>query len=183
MTDELMKALECRMPTDTVCVDAYNLINRQQAEIEGLKEDFDFNIKLNGLLQEQRDGRDELIIELDEQIDKLNRALQTAKTEAIKEFADELFTKFAGHSDYHGDTILGIIECMAEGKETNKAITLNKDKIKSEAIEEFAEKFKEKAGSIVASCQGYEIYETKQYQISAISFDNLVKEMVGDSDA
>jgi hypothetical protein len=45
------------------------------------------------------------------------------------------------------------------------------------AIKKFAEKFKKKAGSIVTSCQGYEIYETKQYQISAINFDNLVKEM------
>lgn len=49
--------------------------------------------------------------------------------------------------------------------------------IKSKAIKEFAEKFKKKAGSIVASCQGYEIYETKQYQISAVDFDNLVKEV------
>ena len=48
---------------------------------------------------------------------------------------------------------------------------------KSEAIKEFEEKFKRKAGSIVSSCQGYEIYETKQYQISAVDFDNLVKEM------
>lgn len=51
------------------------------------------------------------------------------------------------------------------------------EKAKSEAIKEFAEKFKKKAGSIVTSCQGYEIYETKQYQISAVNFDNLVKEM------
>ena len=48
---------------------------------------------------------------------------------------------------------------------------------KSEAIKEFAEKFKKKAGSIVTSCQGYEIYETKKYQISAVDYDNLVKEM------
>lgn len=52
---------------------------------------------------------------------------------------------------------------------------------KTEAIKEFAEKFKEKAGSIVTSCQGYEIYKTKQYQISAINFDNLVKEMTEQS--
>lgn len=44
-------------------------------------------------------------------------------------------------------------------------------------VKEFAEKFKEKAGSIVTSCQGYEIYETKQYQISAVDFDNLAKEL------
>ena len=49
--------------------------------------------------------------------------------------------------------------------------------IKSEAIKEFADEFKKKAGSIVTRCRGYEIYETKQYQISAINFDNLVKEM------
>ena len=55
--------------------------------------------------------------------------------------------------------------------------------IRGNAIKEFAEKFKEKAGSMVTSCQGYEMYETKQYQISAINFDNLVKEMVGDTDA
>ena len=53
---------------------------------------------------------------------------------------------------------------------------------RAEAIKEFAEKFKGKAGSIFTSYQGYEIYETKQYQISAIIFDNLVKEMVGDKE-
>ena len=50
----------------------------------------------------------------------------------------------------------------------------------TEAIKEFDKKFKEKSSSVVTSCQGKEIYETKQYQISAVNFDNLVKEMVGD---
>ena len=48
---------------------------------------------------------------------------------------------------------------------------------KSEAIKEFAERFREKASGSVVSCQGYEIYETKQYQMSAVDFDNLVAEM------
>ena len=48
---------------------------------------------------------------------------------------------------------------------------------KSEAYKEFAERFKEKASSAVTSCQGYEIYETKQYQISAVGLDNLLKEL------
>ena len=53
---------------------------------------------------------------------------------------------------------------------------------KAEAIKEFDKKFKEKSSSVVTSCQGKEIYETKQYQISAVNFDNLVKEMVGDEE-
>lgn len=48
---------------------------------------------------------------------------------------------------------------------------------KSEAYKEFEEKFKEKASSAITSCQGYEIYETKQYQISAVGLDNLLKEL------
>lgn len=48
---------------------------------------------------------------------------------------------------------------------------------KSEAYKEFAERFKEKASSAVTSCQGYEIYETKLYQISAVDLDNLLKEL------
>jgi hypothetical protein len=30
---------------------------------------------------------------------------------------DKLFSKIAGHSDYHGDSILSAIACMMEGKE------------------------------------------------------------------
>ena len=56
-------------------------------------------------------------------------------------------------------------------------------KAKAEAIKEFAKRLKEKASSAVTSCQGREIYETKQYQMSAVGLDNLVKEMVGDDNA
>ena len=49
--------------------------------------------------------------------------------------------------------------------------------IKRKARKELAERFREKASSSVMSCQGYEIYETKQYQISAVDFDNILKEM------
>ena len=105
MTDEqIIKALECCSEHNTFCKgcsykhktveycdsdlfkDAVALINRQKAEIERLKEDVSFNIKLNALLAEQRDGRDKLIEELDEQCDTLNVKLKTAKFEAIKEF-------------------------------------------------------------------------------------------------
>lgn len=36
--------------------------------------------------------------------------------------ADKLAKRIAGHSDYHGDSILSAIYCMAEGKEISKPI-------------------------------------------------------------
>ena len=54
--------------------------------------------------------------------------------------ADELFTKFAGHNIYDGDTILCIIENIAEGKIVNNAKPLDTSKIKSKAQEDFANK-------------------------------------------
>ena len=53
---------------------------------------------------------------------------------------------------------------------------------KAEAIKEFAERLKEKAGYVVAERDGQELYETKNYSINAIKLDNLVKEMVGDTE-
>lgn len=64
----------------------------------------------------------------------LLQKLQQAKSEALM----HAFSKFAGHSDYHGDTILCQLTCMAEGKETKSAIPIDMNKIKSEAIKEFA---------------------------------------------
>ena len=58
--------------------------------------------------------------------------------------ADDIFRKFAGHSDYHGDTILSIINCMAEGKEVESATPLNTDEIKLKAIKWAFEKIREK---------------------------------------
>ena len=88
-------------------------------------------------------------------------------TNAYKQCAWERDT-FLEESNSHIERIRGLTRVVYD-KEISEA--------KAEAIKEFAEKFKKKAGSIVTSCQGYEIYETKQYQISAVDFDNLVKEM------
>ena len=46
----------------------------------------------------------------------------------VKKFADELCSKFAGHSDYHGDTILSTIRCIAEGKKVGNARPLENKK-------------------------------------------------------
>ena len=130
------------------------LVDEQQAEIERLR-----NIVKADLLTAKEDFKLSL-----SDITKI-------RAEAIKEFADELFTKFAGHSDYHGDTIHCIIQCMAEGKTVDVAEPLDTSKIKSEAIKEFAEKLKE-------NMQWCDIMTTATHAI----IDNLVKEMVGDSD-
>lgn len=112
--------------------------------------------------------------ELDEQdiLDLINR--QKAEIERLQSRklinADELFTKFAGHSDYHGDTILCIIQCMAERKTVDNARPLDTSKIKSKAYKEFAERLKGKALvpygclSVVCGCD----------------IDNLLKEMAGE---
>ena len=38
-------------------------------------------------------------------------------TKEVKDALDYLFSKFSGHSDYHGDSVLSAIECVKEGKE------------------------------------------------------------------
>lgn len=38
-------------------------------------------------------------------------------TDEVRYALDYLFSKFAGHSDYHGDSILVAIQCVSEGKE------------------------------------------------------------------
>lgn len=38
-------------------------------------------------------------------------------TKEVKETLEYLFSKFAGHSDYHGDSVLSAIERVKEGKE------------------------------------------------------------------
>lgn len=53
---------------------------------------------------------------------------------------DILSKLFAGHSDYHGDTILSLIACLSEGKEVSSARPLDTDRIKLEAIKEYQKK-------------------------------------------
>ena len=99
----------------------------------------------------------------------LLQKLQQAKSEALM----HAFSKFAGHSDYHGDTILCQLTCMAEGKETKSAIPIDMNQIKSEAIKEFAERLKR-------TSIGLEIGDDKKLKMTVVStaaIDDLVKEM------
>ena len=69
-------------------------------------------------------------------------------------------------------------------KENNQFAEIGKmySEIKSEARREFAERLKEKASWSCLSCNGVDIYETKQYSINATAIDNLLKEMESESE-
>lgn len=147
---EIVKALECcgikrccngcyfdTHEAGDLCVkeiikNAFDLITRQQAEVERLK-------------------------------DEVSKARRKALLEAS--------SKFAGHSDYHGDTILCKLICMSEGKEVGIAKPLDKSKIKSEAVREFADRVK---------MAFYYKFDEQLTLMIANKIDNLVKEMVGD---
>lgn len=68
-------------------------ISELMAEVERLKEDISFHLRLESLLAEQRDGRDKLIEQLDEHCDTLKAKLKTAKSKARKKFAERLKEK------------------------------------------------------------------------------------------
>lgn len=100
------------------------------------------------------------------EIERLKDEVSKARRKALLEAS----SKFAGHSDYHGDTILCKLICMSEGKEVGIAKPLDKNKIKFEAVKEFANRLKDK------SLTKWDYHEA----VDVEEIDNLVKEMVGD---
>jgi len=66
-----------------LAIHALNLINRQKAEIENLREENEIYRRVNFLIAGQRDERDKEIVSLESE-------LKTAKSEAIREFAERL---------------------------------------------------------------------------------------------
>ena len=110
--------------------------------------------------------------------------LKEENQNAVRRFANELQSKFAGHSDYHGDTILTKIICLKEGKEIKVAKPIDRNEIKSEAYKEFAERLKDEIISDTAyGCDsnqhsGYYDYTIKIGDIPEY-IDDLLKEMEG----
>ena len=163
MTDnEIIKALECCSSycrnecsyyNDDLCMEnmqkqAIDLINRQKAEIDGLIA-----------------GQESLQKHLAEK----NAEIESIRRKALLEGA----SYFAGHSNYHGDTILCILKCMAEGKQVKSARPLNMHEIKSEAIKEFAERLKPLYMNDVRFYRKTKDIVEKDLR----RIDNLVKEM------
>ena len=56
---------------------------------------------------------------------RLYNAGYRKQSEVIKDVLEKAASKFACHSDYHGDTILQVLYCMAEGKEVDNAKPLD----------------------------------------------------------
>lgn len=117
---------------------------------------------------------------------ELRKRIEAIKAEALKEAA----SKFAGHSDYHGDAILCTLYCMAEGKEVGNAKPLDTNKIKAEAYKEAFEK----ANEIITEIYNKHIFGSNDLESdekdAIINFsddvtyrlDNLLNELVGGSD-
>ncbi len=119
----------------------------------------------------QCDGAEHLINALDlinrqkAEIERLKSELSNTRRKALLEAS----SKFAGHSNYHGDTILCKLICMAEGQEVGIAIPLDMSEMKANAYKEFAERLKKET----LSDKGYDILQQG-------TIDNLLKELVGE---
>ena len=163
LTDnEIIKALECCSTTGGTCkncpafvrvdrskckeafIGAVSIINRQKAEVERLKEE-----RENLLKECKKCGRKTLKV-----ISKLQKKIKTAKAEAIKEFAERVYTE------------------IKDAMESNY-----------KAKEERVAKCK-KYGIPICPEDGFLMYcDGKNHALSGIDYfiDNLVKEMVGDA--
>ena len=111
----------------------------------------------------------DLINRQNAEIEKLKKEVLETRRNALL----EAVSKFAGHSDYHGDVILSKLQCMAEGKEVDVAIPLDKNKIKSDAIKEFADGLKAKA-------QNATTWTGIEPVVTISDIEDTAKKMVGD---
>ena len=117
------------------------------------------------------------------EIERLESELSNTRRKALLEAS----SKFAGHSNYHGDTILCKLICMAEGKEVGIATPLDMSEMKAEAYKEFAERLKNEIINDTAYAydstqhSGYYDYQIKIGDIPEY-IDNLVKEMMGEEE-
>ena len=116
----------------------------------------------------------ELISRQRAEIERLHDEVSKTRRKALLEAS----SKFAGHSDYHGDTILCKLICMAEGKEVEIAKPLDKSEIKSESVKEFVKEHKEIMRSFLDDDNEF-LMKWCEYEVNT---DNLVKEMVGDTE-
>lgn len=155
--------------TDNDIIKSLNVCQNEKSECSGCSYSDDYT---NCNTRIAKDAL-ELIYRQKAEIERLHDEVSKTRRKALLEAS----SKFAGHSDYHGDTILCKLICMAEGKEVEIAKPLDKSEIKSEAIKEFAERLKA-------------IYDDKRYDRpnahTLILFlfnniDSLVKEMLGDA--
>ena len=101
------------------------------------------------------------------EIERLKSELSNTRRKALL----EAYSKFEGHSDYHGDTILCKLICMSEGKEVGTATPLDMSEIKVKAYKKFAERLKD--GAQMADC-----FDSYNMVASTHFIANLLKELI-----
>lgn len=104
------------------------------------------------------------------EIDRLKSELSNTRRKALLEAS----SKFAGHNNYHGDTILCKLICMAEGQEVDIAIPLDMNEMKAKAYKEFAEALRKRYDNPVWYLGGSNGF--------FYNLDSFVKEMVGEKE-
>lgn len=135
--EQIIEALEIRMPHDAVCREAYDLINRQKAEIEKLEKldelaersieastavinDLRSEVALlndaNTNLQDLYQAEKSKVLKKQEKLIMAYRKLQTAKSEAIKEFAKKIKTdaEWICDDNYIEDALIKYVDTLVE---------------------------------------------------------------------
>ena len=99
------------------------------------------------------------------EIERLKSELSNTRRKALL----EAYSKFEGHSDYHGDTILCKLICMSEGKEVGTATPLDMSEIKVKAYKKFAEHLKER-------------WSNNDYDSPDVDFDEFVDNLLKENE-
>ena len=55
----------------------------------------------------------------------IKQKIQEERIKAIRQFADKACSKFAGHSNYSGDTVLCTLQALSEGRKVKDAVPLD----------------------------------------------------------
>ena len=113
-----------------------------------------------------------LIKELTEE----NERLRAEQTKIKRKVLMEAASKFAGHSDYHGDAILCKLICMSEGKEVGVARPIDEVRRKenrADTVRKMQERLKMYFGTYVL---GYKIPLSEALK----AVNQIAKEMVED---
>ena len=192
---EIVKALECcKYEYDTKCElccynfysrtgcrselrrNALDLINRLQAENENLKLDI-------ATLEAKNFVKDKLLAKAEIKLEEAEDTIQFADKELKKAEAENERLKNCVKSE---DEVRAIAKRTMEPlvKEiTREQIDIAVKYAKAEAYKECIEKVKENANKCFASRNGVVLEETTTYNISKISLDNLLKELVGEDNS
>lgn len=86
-----------------------------------------------------------------------NERLRAEQSKIKRKILMEVASKFAGHSDYHGDAILCKLICMSEGKEVGVAKPIDevrRKETRADTVKEMQERLKAYFGTYVL---GYKI--------------------------